>query len=222
MVDTVCLFLTKKIQNEMKDIDDERAEIINYGLHLIIGELPKTIIVLIAAYLFGTLKNTIIMILLVIPYRAFSGGFHLKTHIGCIISTTLYYCIIPKISELIFLYNPMKEIFILCALIFGTIMIKRYAPADTENVPILSTKERKQKKKLSYITFYTGLAIALFVDNQTIANILLFGYFIQSIMITPIAYKITNNKYGYKIYRKGGKHYAKNSCQNSRKICEKH
>ena len=30
-------------------------------------------------------------------------------------------------------------------------MIKLYAPADTENVPILRKKERKQKKMVSYI-----------------------------------------------------------------------
>ena len=202
MVDKICLFLTNKIRKEMQEIDDERAEIIDYGLHLIIGELPKTFIVLIVAYFLKTLVPTLIMILALLPYRAFSGGFHLKTHIGCIISTTLYYCGVPKISEYFFLYNPTKIIFVLCALIFGTIMITKYAPADTENVPILRKKERKQKRILSYISFTIGLIAVILIENSVISNILLLGNIIQSIMITPLAYKLTNNKYGYEVYGK--------------------
>ena len=37
VIDKICLLLTDKIRKEMPDVDDERAEIINYGLHLVIG-----------------------------------------------------------------------------------------------------------------------------------------------------------------------------------------
>ena len=202
MVDKICLFLTNKIRKEIPDVDNERAEIIDYGLHLIIGELPKTIIVLAVAYLLEIFIPTVIMILALLPYRAFSGGFHLKTHIGCILSSTLYYCGIPKISNYFVLYNPIKLIFISCVWIFGMIMIKKFAPADTENVPILRKKERKQKKILSYISFTVGLIAAMFIKNNVISNILILGNLMQSFMITSFAYKLTNNKYGYEVYGK--------------------
>ena len=41
MIDKFCLFLTSKIRKEMPEVDDEKAEVINYGLQLIIGEIPK-------------------------------------------------------------------------------------------------------------------------------------------------------------------------------------
>ncbi len=200
MIDKLCLFLTDRIQKEMPDVDDERAEIINYGIHLIIGEFPKIFLVLIISYLLGILKYTILMVIMLLPYRACSGGFHLKTHIGCIISTTLYYCGVPKISNYFVFYNHTKLIFVLSVLIFGMIMITRYAPADTENIPILRKKERKQKKILSYIFFIVGLLIAIIINNNQISNILIFGNLAQSIMITPLAYKLTKNKYGYEVY----------------------
>lgn len=200
MVEKFCLFLTNKIKHQIPDVDDERAEVINYGLQLIIGEVPKMLITIAIAYLLGVFKLTLITILVMLPYRAFSGGFHLKTHIGCVVSTTLYYCGIAKISNYFFLYNPMKLIFILCAWIFGMIMITLYAPADTENVPILQKKERKQKKILSYITLTIALVVASAINNIVISNILLLGYFVQTIMITPFAYKLTKNKYGYEVY----------------------
>ncbi len=77
---------------------------------------------------------------------------------------------------------------------------KKYAPADTESVPILSEKIRKQKKNLSYISLTLGLIIAGLISTNAIMNIIIFGYFIQTCMITRIAYKLTNNKYGYEIY----------------------
>ena len=201
MIDKLCLFLTDRIQKEMPDVDDERAEIINYGIHLIIGEFPKIFLVLIISYLLGILKYTILMVIMLLPYRACSGGFHLKTHIGCIISTTLYYCGVPKISNYFVFYNHTKLIFILSVLIFGMIMITRYAPADTENIPILRKKERKQKKILSYIFLSIAILVSCIIPNNEISNILIFGYFIQSITITRFAYKITKNKYGYEVYK---------------------
>ena len=200
MVEKICLFLVNKMRKENPKIDDERAEIINYGLQLLIGEIPKMFITLIVAYMLGILKLTLIMVLVLMPYRAFSGGFHLHTHIGCIISTTLYYCCIPKISIFYYFNSQTKFISVLCALIFGIIIIKRYAPADTENVPILQEKERKQKKILSYITYILGLTIALFIKDNVVSNIIIFGYIMQTLMITPIAYKLTKNKYGYEVY----------------------
>ena len=51
-------------------------------------------------------------------------------------------------------------------------MIKLYAPADTEDVPILSKKVRKQKQILSYIFLILGLIIAAVINNSVISNII--------------------------------------------------
>ena len=200
MIDKICMFLTNQIRREMPDIDDEKAEVINYGLQNIIGEIPKTFLVLIIAYFLGIWKETLITFLLLIPYKNTSGGFHLKTHLGCILGTTLFYCGIPILSKYILLNGIIKYIIIAMVWIFGMFMIKLYAPADTENVPILAKKDRKRQQLLAYITFTIGLLIAGIVNYNMISNIIIFGYFVQSFMITKIAYRLTNNKYGYEVY----------------------
>ena len=134
------------------------------------------------------------------PYRTFSGGFHLHTHIGCIVGTTLFYCGIAEIAKYIILDNFIKYIVAILVWIFGMIMVKLYAPADTENVPILRKSERRQKQILSYITLTIYTVIAICINNNIISNILIFGALVQSIMITRLAYKITNNRYGYGVY----------------------
>ncbi len=200
MVDKITEFLTNKIRKEMPEIDDERAEVINYGLQILVGEVPKTFIMLVVAYLLGVFKLTLITFLILMPYRTFSGGFHLKTHIGCIVTTCLFYCGTALLAKYITFIEISKYIITIVLGIFGIIMIRLYAPADTENVPILSKKVRKQKQVLSYITFIVGLAIALIIKNNIVSNIIIFGYLMQTCMITKLAYRLTNNKYGYEVY----------------------
>ena len=53
MIDKFCNFLVEKIRVQMPDIDDERAEIILYGIQLIIGELPKIFILFAVSFLLG-------------------------------------------------------------------------------------------------------------------------------------------------------------------------
>ena len=93
MIDKITESLTCKIRKKMPEIDDERAEVINFGLQILIGEIPKIFITLFLAYILGVFKLTLLTFLILIPYRAFSGGFHLKTHIGCIICTTLHFIV---------------------------------------------------------------------------------------------------------------------------------
>lgn len=200
MIDKICMFLTNKIRKEMPEIDDERAEVINYGLQNIIGEIPKIFITLGIAYLLGIFKLTLITFLVIMPYRSFSGGFHLKTHLGCIICTTIFYCGIAFASKYIVLEQTIKYILIFLVWVFGMFMVKLYAPADTENVPILRKKDRRKKQILSYIALSVGLIVASFVPINELANILIFGNLVQTLFITKFVYKITNNKYGYEVY----------------------
>ena len=80
------------------------------------------------------------------------------------------------------------------------IMIKLYAPADTENVPILRKQERKQKQIFSYIILTIEFIIAITINNSILTSIIIFGDLIQTLTITRIAYNITDNKYGHEVY----------------------
>lgn len=203
MIDNICSYLTNKMKIRMPDINEEKAEILDYGLHLIIGEIPKVFIMIGLAFLLGVGELSILAFLLILPYRSFSGGFHLKTHLGCILCTTSFYAGTALLSKYITLTEPVKYIAIIAVWIFGMIMIKLYAPADTENVPVISKKERRKRKIASYIMLSISLLAAAIIPKRIISNILLFGMLIQTLSITRLAYKITKNKYGYEEYEKG-------------------
>lgn len=201
MIEKFCTYLTKKIGKEMPELTEERLEAVNYGLQNIIGEIPKIFITIAIGYLLGVGNLTLLSILVISPYRCFAGGFHAKTHMGCIASTTLMYCGTALIAKYIsFQSDIIKYLFILSIWIFSMVMIKLYAPADTENVPILRKKERKMKRIGSYISLTLELLIAIIISNEIISNLIIIGMLVQTITITRFIYKLTNNKYGYEVY----------------------
>ena len=51
MVEKICSYIVNKMRKSMPEIDDERAEIIQYGMELIIGEIPKIILLFTVAFI---------------------------------------------------------------------------------------------------------------------------------------------------------------------------
>ena len=201
MVDKICEFILNKMKKEMPDITKEREEVITYGLQLILGEIPKTLLLFAVSILLGFGWYMLFAYIAIMPYRTVSGGFHLHTHLGCITVSAISYYGTILISKFLSLDSLQKYILAGLSFVFGILMISMYAPADTENLPIISKKERKLKKILSYIILTITLVVAIFIKDSTLSNILIIGTTIQSLFISRIAYKITNNKYGHEVYQ---------------------
>lgn len=201
MVDNICKYLMKKIENQIPDINEERKEVIMYGLELIIGEIPKLILLILLAFILRIGLLVIFAYVSMLPYKAMAGGFHLKSHIGCTLGTFIVYFGNVLLSKyLIIQPDYIRYIVLIITWIFSMIMISLYAPADTVNLPILRKKERRLKKVLSYIFMTLTLIASLLIHDSTISNILLFNVIIESISISKLAYKLTKNEYGYKVY----------------------
>ena len=136
------------------------------------------------------------------PYRAVVGGVHFKTHIKCILATGIFYIGTAMLSKYIEFGETTKYIITGITWILAIGLITLYAPADTEDVPILRQKERRIKKILSYIILTTMLSCSMIIKNNVLSNSLLFGAMFQTITIARFMYKLAGNKYGYEEYIK--------------------
>ena len=200
MIDKFCNFLTSKIKENVENIDEEKELIINFGVKLIFGELPKIIILFIIGFILGIGWYTLILFFLLAPYRSFTGGFHLKTHLGCMITTSILYLIPIILAKFISIPQNFLYLSVILIGILSIILITKYAPADTENIPILSIKERKSKKIKAYIALAVLLIISVLSPDKIISWMLIYGIFLQNLTILPISYKLTKNKHGYEVY----------------------
>jgi len=74
--------LTEIIKKEM-DVDEIKAEQIEYGIYMFISETIKIAAVLIIAAIFNIFKYAVLTIVIFGIHRGFIGGVHAKTHWGC-------------------------------------------------------------------------------------------------------------------------------------------
>lgn len=195
MVDSICDWLLKKITANDPSIDEDKSEIIYYGLQNIIGELPKGIFILITAWICGVLDLVLIGTITFLLYRGFAGGVHLKTHISCLIISILLIIGSAFLAENVLFENTF--LIYTCLMLFNLILAILYAPADTENRPIMKESQRKRQKieAITMIIFIYILSMFV-IKNQSIASLNMYMLTIESFMITPIAYKIFDNKSG--------------------------
>lgn len=204
MINKICDFLMERVKQKMPEVDEERAEVIRYGFELLIGEVPKMLLIFLIALILGKIKYFIISLAIICPYRTFSGGIHLKTHIACFITTTLLYLETVFFCEWIsFNSLQMQLITTVIIYLFSIMMIILYAPADTDTVPILIKKDRKRAKIKSIIWITIVLGLSFVFNDKTIRNMCIFGVLFQTLTIMKLSYKIFNVKLGYLEYEKG-------------------
>lgn len=185
------------VKNKYPEYDEDKLEVINYGLESIYLTFTKIIIIFILAIILKIWKEVLLLLAFYNLIRVSAFGMHAKKSIHClIISLTLFiggvylcrYLVIPFILKVI--------LSIICI-----ILIARYAPADTEKRPIINKKLRRKYKIISVIIsgmFAIGIVL---LSDKNISNYLLIGMIEATIMLLPITYKIFDLPYdNYKRY----------------------
>ena len=96
--------------------------------------------------------------------------------------------------------NTIKYILIAITFIFSFAMIAKYAPADTENVPVLQKKERRRRKIWSFVIAGIELVIAIVIPYKVISNMIIIGILVQTLTITKLKIFIYFLKDTFTIY----------------------
>lgn len=186
--------------SKYQECDDLKIKKLKYGLEGIYNVLTKLFVVLILAIITGTIVETSLFLLFYAGIKTFSFGIHAKSSIGCWIITILIYNIIPLAMKNFNCSNLLG--YIIIGLSFLSILL--WAPADTPKRPLIRRKNRIKCKILSLIIVFLYATIFLLNNNQAINNAIAYSLMIQSIMINPIIYKITNTRFNnYKYYKNG-------------------
>jgi len=182
----------------MPNIDDEKAETINFGLLVLFGEGPKLIILVLLAFWLDILFLTFVTLISMFIYRTQGGGFHLYGHIHCFVFSASIFCGTGLLAQAMSNLSMLIQYWIyILIFIFAMIVIDKYAPADTKNIPMIRPKLRKRKRLGSYIAIILLYIFAVLISkNQVISNICILVVFIQSLTMTKPAYIFFKCEYG--------------------------
>ena len=181
----------------VENVDSNQKEIIAYTVTQLLGEFVKIGIMAVIAYVFDIWQLVLIAIFSMSIYRIPAGGVHCKGHIACfLISSFLFFgnVVLSMVARGAYLDYIYLAIFL-----FNLPVIHFLAPADTEMKPVVSKKQRKTLKIISYINMTLMIVVArFFITDITIRNIFIFGTMFQSITMLPFMYRMVNTKYGFR------------------------
>lgn len=187
-------FITK-----YQECDDLKLKRLKYGLEGIYSLVVKLTVVLIIAILTKTIEETALLILFYAGIRTFSYGIHAKSNIACWITTILIYNGFPFLIANTNIPNYINYII----LAFSLLSMFLWAPADTPKKPLIRKNQRMKCKIISIIVVLIYTIIYLINKIKIIDNSIIYALLIQSILINPITYKITNTRFNnYKYYKK--------------------
>lgn len=185
--------------SKYQECDDLKLKRLKYGLEGIYSLIVKISVVILISIITKTLTETLLFILFYAGIRTFSFGWHAKSNIACWITTLLIYNVI-----LYFIINIDYPIYI-GYIILGISLISMllWAPADTPKRPLIRKKQRLKSKILSIIVLLLYTIIYMTINSNPLKNIILYALLVQTILINPITYKITNTRFNnYKYYKK--------------------
>lgn len=185
------------IREYYPNIDEIRMDELRYGLEGFYITITKLIIISILALIFNTFREMIIMLIIFNILRITGFGLHATKSSICLVSSSLIFVIFPILSKIIIIPTIIKILLGVIAII----LIYMYAPADTKKRPIIYKGKRDFYKFVTTLNTIILVYISIFINNNLLSNLIIFGIYCEVLMILPITYKLFNLPYdNYKNY----------------------
>jgi accessory gene regulator B len=151
----------KKVASEL-NFDDDKREVIEYGVFIIIQTIFSISLIMILGKLFNVMIEALIISFIVSLLRKYSGGVHASsagicTFLGTVVAVGL--AILSKISSVVSFYNVV--LIGVVVFILSYYIIYKLAPVDSKAKPIKKAERIKMLKKKSMIILSLYLIIVL-------------------------------------------------------------
>lgn len=188
------LFLDKSIELIQQYHDpytEEEIELLRYGLEGIYLTVTKLVIIILLSFILHIEKEVLLLLILFNIIRFTGFGVHARTSTSCLITSTLFFIIIP------YVFLQIQFTIIIKMIICGLCLISYilYAPADTIKRPLYNQKKRKTRKLITVIIGLIYSFGSICIQNTPIQSMLLAALLIQSIVILPITYRLLKVPY---------------------------
>ena len=179
------------ISDTRPDIDDIKLDEIRYGLEAIYITLTKTVVIFTLAIILNIFKEMFLLLLFFNILRTTGFGLHATKGWICLLSSSLIFIFLPFISKIITIPLLIKSLLGIGAIILVFI----YAPADTIKRPIINKNRRAIYKSITTISCIILSFLSIMINDNTLSNLIIFGIYIEIILILPITYKMFNLSY---------------------------
>ena len=143
-------------------LKQDMIEICEYGAELVLAGITNVMMVLFTGILIHQVIYGIFFLMIMIPTRAFIGGYHAKTHLRCNISFVCTYLLSLLLLKIIDVrYEVIVQIFVIA----GFIIISAWAPLENRNKK-LSDIQKNLYNKISQVIYILLMVIGIVVNYK--------------------------------------------------------
>lgn len=190
MVEKMSSYIVDNMLYKGEKIDGEKREIMMFGITRILEDVPKYVLIFLIALFLNILKEVAIVLLITFIYKTFIGGAHANSNISCFIFSLIFFITPGIISKFINISDIYFLILLTLVNVFSIYVIKKYAPADTEEVPVLNKKKRKIMQIAAVISqILIDISLFFIIKDNNIKEIILITIVYSNFMTTNFAYK---------------------------------
>lgn len=185
------------IKKFFPDYNEEQLECVQYGLECIYLMSYKLIIIFLLAFLFGILKESIVLFILLNILRLTGFGLHASKSWICTILSCMVFLVSPMLC--ISIKSPLWLLIIISIVCFINFIL--YAPADTEKRPLINAKKRMIYKFITLMSAGIYILLLFFIEDVFLQNTMVCALVTQTLLIHPMIYKLFKLSYNnYKSY----------------------
>lgn len=185
----VDIIVKQQVENEI--ISKKEVDIYKYGYYLLLEIIMNIIIAIFIGLFFRDIKTVLIFLLIYIPLRTYSGGWHADRLWKCTLISNFILIIAEIIVNYYLQYVSLSNslLIVICCVVLILLM----SPIDTEAKRLNDIEKKIYKRKTYFIVAIQMciLAVCVMFYGDKYSIIIGYAYLVQSLML--VAEKMIKN-----------------------------
>lgn len=184
-------FLAEKTTEmlESKNIILKDRAIYKYGIEIVISTATSTLLLLTVGVIFNCVAEAVLYECMFFILRRYTGGYHCTTHLGCISTYIIFFCLY-LITEM---YLELTILPLSIIVLMSIIVVICLSPVQSNN-KILNELEQEHYRLYSIVLSILIGIICLVLKVLNISLYMILTYSFSLIAILMIGGKISNEK----------------------------
>lgn len=141
------------------NMEQEKVEIIRYGLELLLLKVMFFLAAVIAGIMMGSVVECMYFLLLFIPLRSMGGGYHAKTRLRCFLLSMCMIIVVLQILRIISVFKFAIAVLGIFTVLFAAI-VWNLSPVDTKNKR-LGNQQRLLIKRKGRVLLFSEILLSL-------------------------------------------------------------
>lgn len=177
-------------------VEEEEKELYTYGYEIILENIGKTILLLIAGGIVHKFVATCIFVVGFVSLRSSCGGYHAKKAWQCDILTVLLWGIVICATPVVRMIVSEQRVFLLLIVLVSELIIIHYAPVEHKNNRLTKEKREKNRRQALVMGTLYGILVLLFSFKLIDCGILLSTTLLEVaiLMIIPSEGRISHEE----------------------------